>query len=126
MKLKMKQFIKFLFVIVGPLVAITYYVACISDPGNEIYSKSSFAIYLYTAALFLVFFNAIFYSFHMSKVKLFSRWSVTAYKGFGLMVAAEDDCLVIVIACFGIIFRHNGFFTKETSKHDQFKPENRY
>jgi CBS domain containing-hemolysin-like protein len=107
MKLKMKQFIKFLFVVASPLVALMYYVIYM----NEILGKSSFIIYLYTMGLFLVFFNAIFYSFHMSKVKLFSRWSVTIFKGFGLMAAVEDDCLIIVIACFGISFRYNGVFT---------------
>lgn len=123
MKTKIKQFLKFLFVIGAPLVALIYYVAYIT----EIFSKSPLIICLCTFGLFLVFFNAVFYSFHMSKTKLFSRWSATIFKGFGLMVAIDEDtALVIVIGCFGLTFRYTDLFTKERPKGNHFKPENRF
>lgn len=123
MKVKIKQFLKFLFVIAAPILAIIYYVAYIT----EIFSKSPFIICLCTIGLFLVFFNAIFYSIHMSKTKLFSRWSVTVFKGFGLMLAIdEEDALVTIIACFGITFKYGGLFSKEKPRGNHFKQENKF
>ena len=123
MQKNIKQLLKFLFVIAAPLVAFTYYVT----HTTEIFSKSPLIICLCTIGLFLVFFNAVFYSFHMSKTKLFSRWSATIFKGFGLMVALDDDtALVIVVGCIGLTFRYENLFTKERPKGNHFKPENRF
>jgi len=122
MKTKIKQLLKFLFVIAAPLVAFTYYVT----HTTEIFSKSPLIICLCTIGLFLVFFNAVFYSFHMSKTKLFSRWSATIFKGFGFMVAIDEDtALVIVIGCIGLTFRYENLFTKEKPRFN-LKKENRF
>jgi hypothetical protein len=123
MKTKIKQFLKFLFVIALPLVAVIYYVANIT----EIFSNRPLIICAYTFGVFLVLFNAVFYSFHMSKTKLFSRWSATVFKGFGFMLAIDEDkAIVIVIGCFGLTFRYTDLFTKEKPKGNHFKPENRF
>jgi hypothetical protein len=109
MKPKIKQLLKFLFVIAAPLVAIIYYVAYIT----EIFSKSPLIICLCTFGLFLVLYNAVFYSFHMSKTKLFSRWSATIFTGFGFIIALDDDnSVIIVIGCIGLTFRYKGLFSK--------------
>jgi len=109
MQKNIKFLIKFLFVIAAPLVALIYYVAYIT----EIFSKSPLIICLCTFGLFLVLFNAVFYSSHMSKTKLFSRWSATIFKGFGFMLAIDDEKeLIIVIGFIGLSFKYKGLFSK--------------
>ena len=109
MQKNIKFSIKLIFVILLPLVTVIYYATNIAI----LYEKSVVLTILSIAPLFLVFFNAVFYSFHMSKTKLFSRWSATIFKGFGLMVAIDDEkALVIVIGCIGLTFRYKELFSK--------------
>ena len=109
MQKNIKFLLKLFFVIVLPLVTVIYYSTHIS----LLYERSGILAVLSIAPLLLVFFNAIFYSVHMSKTKLFSRWSATIFKGFGFMLAIDDEkALVIVIGCIGLTFKYKGLFSK--------------
>ena len=105
----LKQIIKFFFVFIAPLTAMIFYLYNI----NEIFSLKVPYIILWHIGILFIYFNALFYSFHMNKTKLFSRWSVTLFKGFGFIIAVDEDvALVIVIGCLGLTFRYNGLFTE--------------
>jgi hypothetical protein len=109
MQKNIKFLIKLFFVIVLPLVTVIYYATHIS----LLYEKSAILVVLSIVPLLLVFFNAIFYSFHMSKTKLFSRWSATMFKGFGFIIAVDDEKeLIIVIGFIGLSFKYKGLFSK--------------
>jgi hypothetical protein len=109
MQKNIKFLLKLFFVIVLPLVTVIYYATHIS----LVYEKSAILVVLSIVPLLLVFFNAIFYSVHMSKIKLFSRWSATIFTGFGFIIALDDDNdVIIVIGCIGLTFRYKGLFSK--------------
>ena len=81
---------------------------------EDLYDRSIILTALSVVPLLLVFFNAIFYSVHMSKTKLFSRWSTNIFAGFGFIIALDDDNndVIIVIGCIGLTFRYKGLFSK--------------
>jgi len=109
MQKNIKFLIKLFFVIVLPLVASIYYVTHIS----LLYDRSIILTALSVVPLLLIFFNALFYSSHMSKTKLFSRWSSTMFEGFGLLIALDDEKeLIIVIGFIGLSFKYKGLFSK--------------
>ena len=109
MQKNIKFLLKLFFVIVLPLVTVIYYSTHIS----LLYEKSAILVVLSIVPLLLVFFNAIFYSVHMSKTKLFSRWSATTFTGFGFVIALNDDKeLIIIIGFIGLTFRYKGLFSK--------------
>lgn len=123
MQKNMKFLLKLFFVIILPLWAVILYATNIS----LLYDKSLFDCFISTLPLLCIVFNAVFYSYHMSNTKLFSRWSTTIFKGFGFMIAVDDDnVLVIVIGCIGLTFKYENLFTKEKPNGNHFKPENRF
>ena len=118
-----KKLIKFLVVIATPALALFFYVYNI----QELFSLNVPYIILWHLALVFVLYNALFYSYHMSKTTILSRFHIALVPAFGLFIAHDDTgCIQMLIACVGIEFNYKGLFTKEKPKGNYFKPENRF
>ena len=108
-----KKLIKFLTVVTGPSVALFFYVYYI----QEIFSLDIAYIILCHVLLLVVFFNAVFYSYHMSNTKIFDRFTLSIVPAFGLLVGHDNSgSIQILIACVGIDFNYKNLFTEEKPK----------
>ena len=118
-----KKIIKFLVVVAAPVTAVFFYVYNI----QELFSLDISYLILWHIALLFVLYNALFYSYHMSKTTILSRFHVSIVTAFGFFVAYENTSNIqILIGCIGIEFNYKGLFTKEKPKGNYFKPENKF
>lgn len=117
----LKQIIKFLAVIVAPITALSFYVYYV----HEIFSLDLHYLLLCHIAVLVVFYNALFYSFHMSNIKVFNRFNTSIVPAFGFLIGHHDSgSIQILIACIGIDFNYVGLCRKSTSRN--LKKENRF
>ncbi len=118
----LKQIIKFFFVFIAPLTAMIFYLHNI----NEIFSLQLSYIILWHIGILFIYFNAIFYSFHMSNTKVFNRFTVTIVPAFGLLVGHHDSgSIQLLIGCVAIEFNYNGLFRKQKPRFN-LKKENKF
>jgi hypothetical protein len=123
MKQIIKKTIKFLVVVAIPLIALFLYVHNI----KELFNQNVLYIILWHFALLFVLYNAIFYSHHMSKTTISSRFHISIVKAFGIFIAHDDAGLIqLLIGCVGIEFNYKGLLSKQKAKGNHFKPENKF
>lgn len=116
-----KQIIKFLAVIAAPVTALFFYIYYV----HEIFSLDIHYLLLCHIAVLLVFYNALFYSFHMSKTSIFKRFTANIVPAFGLFIGHDDiGSIQILIGCVGIEFNYVGLCRKSTNSN--LKKENRF
>lgn len=117
----LKKIIKFLVVVATPLTALFLYVNYV----EEIFSLDLHYLLLCHIAVLFIFYNAIFYSFHMSNTKIFRRFNASIVPAFGLLVGHDDSGSVqVLIGCVGIEFNYIGICRKSTNNN--LKKENKF
>jgi hypothetical protein len=113
MRNQLKSFIKFFYVIGLPAISILLYAFNL----HKIFSFSLLHIILIHTAVLLVMFNALFYSFHMSKTTMLSRFSISLAPAIGFAIALENSGNIqFLILCIGIEFKYKDLFGKRISK----------
>jgi hypothetical protein len=118
----LKQIIKFFFVFIAPLTAMIFYLYNI----NEIFSLQVPYIILCHIAVLFIYFNALFYSYHMSNTKIFNRFTVTKVSAFGLLIGHHDLGMIqLLIGCVAIEFNYNDLCRKQKPRFN-LKKENKF
>jgi hypothetical protein len=117
----LKQIIKFLAVVAAPVTALSFYVYY----AQEIFSLDLHYLLLCHIAVLVVFYNALFYSFHMSKTSIFNRFTTSIVPAFGLLIGHHDSGSVqVLFGCIGIEFNYIGLCRKSTNSN--LKKENKF
>jgi hypothetical protein len=117
----LKKIVKFIVVVAIPIVTLSFYVYNI----EQVFSLSTSNIVICHLGILLTFFNAIFYSYHMSNTKIFNRFNASIVPAFGFLIGHHDSgSIQILIACIGIDFNYIGLFRKSTNSN--LKKENRF
>lgn len=118
----MKEIIKFFFVFVAPLTTMFFYLYNI----NVIFNLQVHYIILCHIAVLFIYFNAIFYSYHMSNTKIFNRFIITIVPAFGLLIGHHDSGTIqLLIGCLAIEFNYNGLCRKQKPRFN-LKKENKF
>ena len=113
MRNQLKSFIKFFYVIGLPTISILLYAFNL----HKIFSLNLLQIILIHTGVLLVMFNALFYSFHMSKTTMLSRFNISLAPAIGLAIALDSPGNIqILILCVGIEFRYKDLFGKTSPK----------
>jgi len=120
----LKKTIKFTVVIAIPALALFFYVYNI----KELFNLHIPYIILWHLALIFVLYNALFYSYHMSKTTIFSRFHISIVQAFGIFIAHDDTPgqIQMLIGCIAIQFKYKGLFGKQKPNGNYFKPENKF
>jgi hypothetical protein len=117
----LKKIVKFIVVVAIPIVTLSFYVYNI----EQVFSLSILNIVICHLGILLTFFNAIFYSYHMSNTKIFNRFTASIVPAFGFLIGHHDSGSVqLLIGCVGLEFNYVGLYRKSTNSN--LKKENRF
>ena len=123
MKQILKKSIKFLVVIACPALALFFYV----DNIKELFSLNVPYIILWHLALLFVLYNALFYSYHMSKTTILSRFHISIVPAIGIFIGYDNSkSIQMLIGFIGIDFNCKGLCGKNKPEGNYFKSDNKF